>query len=207
MNKSLQVIKDYKLDNYLKILITLNEGNNNPYHNLNHTLTVVKNIYDISNNISMEHDKIRLMLIAGIFHDFNHSGGIHKKDSYNILDAITAFNIYSIENDEDNDFIVSVIVSTQFPYDKEKDASLNEYQKIIRDADVIQWVEDDYIQQVILGLGKEIFGTDSITIKQLEGQIDFMRSVKIFSKYAQNIINNKIESKIEDCEYLITILK
>ena len=38
----LEIIKKYELEYYLKVLITENSGNNNYYHNFQHTTTVMK---------------------------------------------------------------------------------------------------------------------------------------------------------------------
>jgi len=205
MNKTLKIFKEYNLDYYLNCLINYNNGNNNPYHNFYHTITVVKNIYSISNSMKIDENIIRLLLIAGIFHDFDHSGGKFP-DDYNITNAIIKFNQFTKESKEDNEFIESIIKCTQFPYNKEKDVSLTDYQKIIRDADVIQWLEDNYLQQVVFGLNKEFTTEDVISIKQLEGQIGFMRSIKIFTEYAQIKVNEQLEQKCQDCEYLINVL-
>lgn len=205
MNISLDITKKYKLDHYINCLIVYNTGNNNPYHNFYHTMTVVKNIFFIGKSMEIDDDKLRLLLIAGIFHDFNHSGGKFP-DDYNVTNSIIKFKQFSQESNEDNEFITDVIKCTQFPYDKEKDLSLTDYQKIIRDADLMQSLEDNYLQQILFGLNKEITGSDTISVKQLQGQIVFMSSAEIFTDYAKSQMNDKLGSKIKDCEYLIKIL-
>ena len=204
MIKGLEIIEMYELDYYLGCLIKYNQGNSNPYHNLYHTLTVVKNIYFISKNENIHDDKIRLMLIAGIFHDFNHSGGKHPKDKYNILDAVIEFNKFSKETEEDSNFIVKVISATEYPF---LDIELTIYQKIIRDADVMQWLEDNFIQQNIVGLNLELKNSSNITIELLEKNIEFMTTVEFFTEYTKNQMENKLNGKLEECRYLIKVLK
>lgn len=205
MDKSLQIIKTYKLVYYLNVLLEHNKSNNNPYHNFYHTMTIVKNIWSICNSEDLPYDKTRLLLISGIFHDFNHLGGKQKDDSENIKLALESFIEYSIENDEGNEFITSMIKCTQFPYDK--DESLDFYQMVIRDADILQSLESNYIQQVLFGLNMEMSGSTKLTIPQLENQIKFMSSVEIFTDYTKLKMKDGLQSKIEDIEFLIKALK
>ena len=204
MITGIEVIKMYELDYYLGCLIKYNQGNKNPYHNLFHTLSVVKNIYLISKTENIEDERLRLMLIAGIFHDFNHSGGKHKKDKYNILDAVTAYYQYTKELDEDSSFIVKMISITEYPF---KEGELNIYQKIIRDADIMQLLEDNYLQQNVIGLNLELNNSGDITIEVLENNIKFMKSVEFFTDYTKHVMLHKLHRKLEECEYLIKILK
>lgn len=204
MNKSLKIIKKLNLDNYLNSLIKYNVGNNNPYHNFYHTMTVVKNIYYIGKSIDMDWDKLRLLVIAGIFHDFNHSAG-KLKDPENISNAIDAFYQFTEETEEDSEFVSDMIKITQFPYNKED--VLNEYHKVIRDADIMQFLEKNYIQQVLFGLGNEISGSNELTVVQLENQIKFMETIEIFNDYTKHKMKKKIQDKIEDITYLIRVLK
>lgn len=204
MINGLDVIRLYDLDYYLSCLIKYNQGNKNPYHNLYHTLTVVKNIYLISKNEQIEDDKIRLLIIAGIFHDFNHSGGNKKSDKYNIVDAITAYHTYTKETSDDSFFIVKLIAITEYPF---LDVELDIYQKIIRDADAIQFLEDNYLQQNILGLIIELNKSCDITIDFIEKSIDFYKSLELFTNYAKNNTSHKFNKRIEELEYLIKTLK
>ena len=48
----LKIIKKYKLDNYLKILIEENSSNNLPYHNFYHILCVMYHAFLISKNVA-----------------------------------------------------------------------------------------------------------------------------------------------------------
>jgi HD superfamily phosphodiesterase len=197
------IIKKYNLEPYLKIIITKNNGNYNDYHNIYHIITVVKNTYLIAIDEKISDTDIRLLLIAAMFHDFDHSGGKIKDDAENIKSAIDAFYKYTKESDINNDFVVNIIKCTQFPY--KEDEILTKYQKIIRDADMLQWVEDNFIQQILLGLSKEYGGI--ISVNSLENQIKFMKNTKFFTNFARQKSKNNIYSKIRDCEFLIGVLK
>lgn len=204
MITGLEVIQLYELDYYLNCLIKHNQGNRNPYHNLFHTLTVVKNIYLIGKNENISDDLLRLILIAGIFHDFNHSGGKNKSDEYNIIDAVNAYYKYTKENEVDSKFIVDIVSITEYPF---RNGELNIYQKIMRDADVMQWLEDNFLQQNLIGLNIELNDSSDITIKLLENNIDFMKSIEFFTNYTKNAMKHKLYKKLEECKYLIKNLK
>lgn len=205
MNKIIKITEEYNLEYYLKCLITLNKGNNNQYHNFEHTLSVVKNIYNIGKSENINDKKLRLLLIAGIFHDFNHLGGNQSSDIENIILTIDSFEDFSIEKEKDNEFIISLIECTEFPYKKYE--VLSKYQKIIRDADMLQFLEDNFTQHILIGLNYEMNGTYKITEKQLLGQIGFMKNTIFFTDYAKEQVKLKLQDKINYCEFLIKILK
>ncbi len=200
----IQIIKKFKLDYYLKIILTKNNGNKNPYHNFYHLLTVMKNCYKISIDEQFDDLKsIRLILIAALFHDFNHFG---KKidDSKNIKEAITGFLNFSKENNEDNQKIIEIINATEYPYKISSD-KLTLQQKVIRDADAMQFYCDNYIQQVIFGLLMEEL---SMTLSEaLDTQFKFFNEVKPLTKFAKYTYDKWIQSRIDDTNYLYKLIK
>ena len=202
MNKSLQIIKELKLDDYLKIVITESTSNNAPYHNFYHVMCKIKNTYEIalSEGFLLEH--IRVLILIDLFHDFNHSMGLHN-DEWNVNTACAAFTHYSKETDEVNKKVISGIKATQYPYVIE-DEDLTLEQKIIRDSDLLQQFENNYIQQVYFGLSQEL----KYSFEQmLHGYPVFIDNMKLYTNHAQNIHDERINSNIEDVEYLLSILK
>jgi hypothetical protein len=199
----LEIIKKYELEYYLKVLITENSGNNNFYHNFQHTTTVMMNVYHISLHEDLSRKKIRLLLIAALFYDFNHSGG-KLNDSENIKLAIDAFKKYSKESDKHNKFIIDIIKCTQYPYNVEEDENLTKCQKIIRDADCLHSIEDNFIQQILFGLNKEC--GNNLTITTLKNQIKFIEELKVFTYIGKSKYKSNLSKKINDCKYLIKIL-
>lgn len=200
----LEIIKKYELEYYLKVLITENSGNNNYYHNFQHTTTVMNNVYHIAIHEELSRKKIRLLLIAALFHDFDHSGG-KLKDDENIKLAIEAFKKYSKESDKHNKFIIDIIKCTQFPYNIDDDEYLTKCQKIIRDADSLQWIEDNFIQHILFGISKE-YG-NSLTTLTLKNQIKFIEDLRIFTSTGKSKYKSNYSKKIKDCKYLIKILE
>ena len=202
MNISFKIIKKLKLDNYLKIVLEKSSSNNAPYHNFYHVMCMVKNCYLIGESEGYLPEAIKNLVIAALFHDFNHSMG-KEKDSWNVKEAIKSFKKYSKESEENNKKIIKIIEATEYPYVIEED-QLSLDQKIIRDADLLQVFHDNYIQQNLLGLSQEM--KLPITT-MLTGQKKFMDSIHYHTDFAQKLSEEKINSKYEDGDYLLSLLK
>ena len=115
-----------------------------------------------------------------MFHDVNHSGG-KLKDSENIDNAINAFIEFAhtymnlCDNDDViiHDEVINLIKVTEYPYVKPNSA-LTQMEKIIRDADMMQAFEYNWINQTTLGLSSE----GNIPIKEfIPKQRNFLESV------------------------------
>lgn len=160
-NKNLEAIEIIDKYEYLqkafKYIILNNNSNDKPYHNLNHLLTVLKYCYIGAIEESIINEKeLRELLLTAIFHDFNHSGG-KKTDDVNIKiskKAIKEF-VESENIDVDIDSVNEILDATQYPYIIEG-SSLNIRQSIIRDADLMQVFEYNWIHQNIAGLSSEL---------------------------------------------------
>jgi hypothetical protein len=205
MGKSfyLKIIQNYNLEYYFGILLTKNKGVKNPYHNNYHTITVFLNSYHISKIEECDKDQIRSILIASIFHDFNHTGG-NGPDSENIKIAIFEFKKYSKESEEINNEIINIIKATEYPYVIDNE-NLTLSQKIIRDADLTQMYTDNFLQQVIYGLLVQEHGLE--LSKALEAQMKFMIGIKPMTKYGQELYNIFFQKRIKDINYINKIIK
>jgi len=150
LQKAFAYIVDNSTSNYL------------PYHNLNHLLTVLKYVDYLAHEEGIYFDKRMPLHIAALFHDVNHSGG-KLTDNENIINALDAFEKfhawlpYTMTTEE----ICSIrdnIRATQFPY-VQANSNITHQQKIMRDADMMQQFEYNWINQTTLGLAMES-GTD-----------------------------------------------
>ena len=97
-----------QLEYYLKDVLLNNDSNKLPYHNLNHTLCVLKNCYYLSLEYTIDPDDKRLLCIAALYHDFGHSGGLFT-DDWNVKAAIEHFENISKENPEDTSLVMQII--------------------------------------------------------------------------------------------------
>lgn len=196
----LEIIKKYKLERYIKYILDESTSNLLPYHNLYHVMSVVEYIHDISISENIYKTEVRLLVIAALFHDFNHSGG-KLKDAENVKNAIKAFEDISEENDIDNKFITDVIKATEYPYVIDEP---NIYQEIIRDADLLQGSKDNWIQQIVLGLSSEFKQDIS---KFIDVQSNFLKDLKFNTKKANEIWNSVKKDRVADIKYLDEIIK
>lgn len=147
-------------------VIENNNANFAPYHNFNHLLVYTKAIYDGMVALGMEKDpRMPEMLVMGMFHDYNHTAGLHQRmfdDGINISYArigVDKFFKIKIKNNPEGiwasmspDFICNVLEATRYPYLITK---IDIYQMIARDADLMQNLEPNWIHQTIMGMASE----------------------------------------------------
>lgn len=127
-----------------------------PYHNAGHCCTVALNCYDGSISHDLSHEKTRLLFIAGLYHDFNHSAGKYS-DHVNIANAIAGAVHWCKEleyfSGREMDVIADNIRATIYPavlFTGQR----NLCQSIICDADHMQYLEPD-ATSFIAGIGTE----------------------------------------------------
>jgi len=146
------------LQDGFKYIIENSTSNYKPYHNLNHLLTVLKYSDYIANGEGVYYDQRLPLHLAALFHDVNHSGG-KLSDGENIENAVKAFQgFFSHTKESISAEVISKAISlirvTQFPYTKAHSA-LDRMEQIIRDADMMQQFEYNWINQATLGLARE----------------------------------------------------
>lgn len=156
--EAIEIIDKYEyLQKSFKYIILNNKSNDGPYHNLNHLLTVLKYCYlgALSEKINDEKE-LRELLIAAIFHDVNHTVG-KEKDDVNVQNSKNVIKKFVQQEkiDVDIDYINKLLDATQYPYVIES-ADLDLRQSIIRDADLMQVFEYNWIHQNIAGLSSEL---------------------------------------------------
>lgn len=202
--RNLQMLYSGNLEYYLNILLKKAKNLENPYHNLRHILYVTKLCYEAcvfySNNLS-DVEK-RDLLIAAIFHDFDHPGK-SGNDDLNIEIAIRALSKYIHPEDRPRfDYISNIIRSTEYPH--KSDFRFNNLQsEIIRDADLSQIFDDEWLQQIFIGLPSEIgIGkTDFLMIN-----LSFLESLKLRTEWGQIKFGDKIKERCSQIRYLQIIL-
>lgn len=172
MENTLDIINKYpELQKGFSWIMKNSTSNDLPYHNFNHLLTVVRYTYGACRFYELTEKEEKEMLMAALFHDVNHSGG-KETDDFNVINAKkTVHNFCHNKNiDIDAHEVCRIIDATQYPYVIEPE-EMDLKQQIIRDADLMQVFEYNWIQQNMMGLCSEM----GITMdKMIPGQKAFL---------------------------------
>jgi hypothetical protein len=147
--------------------------------------------------------EIRNLLIAALFHDFDHRG-ILVNDDLNIDRAIQGLDRCLLPEDEHHrDDIVAIIRATEYPH-KVGASELTLPEMIMRDADVLQAFSPAWIQQIIFGLGDEQKETP---IGMLRLQVPYLEGLKWNTEWAkERYPKSIIQDKIKEVRSILEIL-
>lgn len=173
-----------------------------PYHNFRHTCHVLYHSHQaIMYYGDLSTQNARNLLIAAMFHDYNHTGKSDIKDSENILLAIEGLRNHILEEDRNSlGDIIALIESTEYPH-KEMDVTLS--MEILRDADQSQTFDIVWIQQIIFGLSQE---KGISPIELLKKQIPYIQSIEMLSDWGKETFYPKKENFINQVEKYLEIL-
>jgi hypothetical protein len=196
---------------YFRILFFKSSNINNAYHNFRHLLHVLWLCHQAcryyQNRLTPR--QMRDLLIAALFHDFDHPGhphpGENDPDRVNIPIAIAGLRRYVMS--ADRAFlpqIEALIEATHYPYKIGSD-KLDLLGQIIRDADLAQALSPAWIQQVVFGLAKE---WEVSPFEVLKGQGSFLAGLSFSTCWAQQLFPQElIQAKIEEVEQLLRLLE
>lgn len=180
-----------------------------PYHNFRHMFHVTflcyeACIYYYSLEPWMNGRVRRNLLIAAMFHDFNHTGRTGN-DDLNIELALRGLRENILEEDKDYlEDITMMIKGTQFPY-VIPSGEMDLTSTILRDADASQALSSAWIQQIVFGLAAEMGITP---LEALRRQEDFHRGLTFHSGWAKEKFGKvSIYEKIEEARALLSILE
>jgi hypothetical protein len=204
MKEAIEIINEHVyLQKAFKYLISNSSSNGLPYHNLNHGMTVLKYVYGgVKYHSITDEDEVKAILIAALCHDADHSGG-KLKDNFNVIKAKTYIRMFSeyYQLDVDFDITDEMLDATEYPYKIErKDLSLR--QAIIRDADLMQVYEDNWIHQIIYGLSEEL-NMDFFDLIEL--QIKFLESSETNTEWGKDMKAERWDKIILNHQFLKNI--
>ena len=152
---------------------------------------------------------MRNLLIAALFHDFDHPGHPHPgeqdPDQINIRIAIAGLRRHITADDRASlPEIEALIEATHYPY-KAAGEKLDLLGKILRDADLAQVLSPVWIQQVVIGLAGER-GVKPIEV--LRAQAPFLDTLSFHTRWARQMFPQEIiKAKIGEAEKLVRLLK
>lgn len=177
-----------------------------PYHNFRHMFHVLWMCYRacIFYAGTLSPREMRNLLIAAMFHDFDHSG-MMGDDDLNIARAVRGFEKRVAPEDRPHMAdIIFLIRTTEYPY-KCPSEDLPLCGQIIRDADLSQSLNGAWIQQVVFGLAAE-WGKKPIDV--LKSQGPFHKSLGFHTEWGrQTFPQFDIDNKIAEAEELLGLLE
>ncbi len=193
------------LKGYFRAIFDHAQNLSNPYHNFRHMFHVLWLCYQacLFYGNKLNRREMRNLLIAAIFHDFNHSG-LMGDDDLNIERSVRGLEKYILPEDRDClEDISPLIRMTEFPYTVPSE-SLPLSGQILRDADVSQALDSAWIQQVVFGLAAE-WGKKPIEVLKME--VPFHETLKLHTEWAKQMFSQEdIDAKIREVKELIGIL-
>ncbi len=196
------------LKHYFRIVITKARNLTKPYHNFRHMFYVVCTCFEACRYYlkkSGQHSiKIRSLLIAAMFHDFDHSGVVGH-DDLEIERAIRGLRKHILPEDlGEFDAIATLIRYTEYPY-KMKADELSMEGQILRDADLSQALSGVWMQQILFGLSQEMNLTP---LEMLRTQEAFLNGLKFNTLWAQEKFSPEVvQSKIAEVKGLLEIME
>lgn len=180
---------------YFNYYMNYNISYDNPYHNMSHTIKVLNNIINISEEMKIDNFNLYCLILSGIFHDFNHSGG-RFSDSVNIHNAKAGLSdcVLNYKKGEENISVIvnecfSIIDATKWPYEKKiSELSLN--QKIMRESDILVLFYDD-LSSIMFMLkselrqhdNSEVIKNEIMYIKNIFNELELDYSKRLIGEY------------------------
>ena len=144
-----------------------------PYHNKYHARCMMLNCFEGALFEKCTTVEVRALVVAAMFHDFNHTGG-HEPDEANIRLALEGLNLaqhaemfFTPLTEKELELAIRAIRVTQYPFIHEP---MTVTEKIIRDADLMQLYEADVptMRAQYLGLKAEVEISRKVTFTQEE---------------------------------------
>jgi hypothetical protein len=193
------------LVHYFRVIFNFAQNLNNPYHNFRHLFHMLWLCYNACQSYAdiLSPREMRNLLIAALFHDFDHSGK-QGNDDLNIEIAIRGLKKHLHPDDKDYfEAICDIIRPTQYPYTSASE-TLPLLAQILRDADASQAFSTAWIQQVVFGLAKE-WGMSPRQVLEMQGP--FLSSLSFSTSWARNMFDSKvITEKIAEAKALAELL-
>lgn len=199
------------LKHYFRVVQTFARNLNKPYHNFRHMMHVVYMCHEALRYYSKTENPFdkataRTLLIAAMFHDFDHTG-LAGNDDLNIELAVRGFrkHVAGIDNFKNRvDEVERLMRWTEFPH-MVRSSAISQVGRVLRDADVSQALSISWYQQVIVGLSEE---QRRPQIEVLADQKTFLANLKFQTVWGRETFSEEsIQEKIHEAEELLMILR
>jgi hypothetical protein len=191
---------------YFQVVFFKAQNLENPYHNFRHMFHVLWQCYNacLFYRGVLTPRQVRNLLIAAIFHDYDHCG-LMGNDDLNIARSIRELEKYVLPEDRESlSDIIALICATEFPYKIPSD-KLDLCGLILRDADMTQALCPAWVQEVIFGLGSEWRKAPIEIFRMQEG---FLRHLKFHTEWAKKLFPQaEIDAKISESQEYLNLLE
>ena len=177
-------------------LTTYFETNQNPllvYHNLDHTLGVVRAATQIGQHYQLNERDLFIVTTAAWFHDVGYLKGIDNHEQRGVKMAKAFLNKLGVDKDTIQE-ISRCILATILPQ-----TPVSTLEEIVCDADLFHFGTDDFWERSKL-LRKEMENRESRTISKDEWRkctTDLLINHHYFTDYAESVLANKKKENIE----------
>lgn len=155
-DKFKSVVGHFDLEGVADWVFENNISRNLPYHNWYHAMLMVLDCYEGAKYESLGDVETGNLLMAALFHDFNHSGG-HAADDENIRRALTGLRTardLGLVSEESFGEVYALIEVTEFPYTRVD--LYTSGMRIIRDADFNSLMHANWFEHMVCGLHAEL---------------------------------------------------
>lgn len=152
------IMESFHLESLLDYFVERNLICSLPYHNTYHTYCMVLNCYEGGCHEGISQSHLKALLVAALFHDYNHFGG-KQPDDVNVAEAIRclklALQACPVLTPEEEAVAINTVQITKYPYEGDP---LEVTEMIIRDADLMQPYEEraDVLLTQYMGLKAEV---------------------------------------------------
>jgi hypothetical protein len=191
------------LGDYWERFLRENTGAGLSYHNRFHAAWMISKVTTMSRIYSLDILSQKYLMLAAMFHDFKHSGGVDT-DAENVGRAMAMFrnaaHYHGFENlhrdspamEEIIQSVTGLIGVTVYPFEREP-TTVSEM--IIRDADVMQGMTEDFKKIIYVDLFNEILvKMPELTFHQYRlGQEKFLTDVVMYTDLGKETKQNFLD--------------
>lgn len=171
-----------------------------PYHDWYHTCCVVDGVIqglryflraDLLGLSEAQQKEVNSTILAAVFHDIGHTG-VKEPDIVNVSRSIMIAHRFLMDagilskGDRsvalDVPFLLETLQSTQYPFKREP---LNEYQAILRDADLLQILEPTWFDDLYINMYEEFLeGNPSLSFEEFcLNEMNFVKDAQFYSAW------------------------
>jgi hypothetical protein len=204
-NFLLKHIRAQGLVDALQYILAHNTSAKLPYHNTNHMLGMTSIAIRLFMSKSSAED-IDVLILAGLFHDFGHSGGT-QPDMVNIEHACAVVRDYLVGREKSDSFIDQVtqaIQCTVFPFTVQP---VGWIQQCLRDADILYTALVGDPELVLEKLRSEVEVSLKRPISYLEfyeGQIGFTKNAVLYTPVGKELFELHGAALLDDMKRYVT---